>query len=333
MPGPVTKNMFTTTTKYFLVITLLLAITISSCEGFFLNNNISPTAPKTVPENVKLLILPGFGNDSVDYTMPSSLFDSLKERGWSDDQIRVLPVDRKDWLQVFLRGALDYKFWLATAEPTRPAFRWYLDRIAAEIDALQDGEKMVLVGHSAGGWLGRAAIGFGSEEEGATQVDLNKVAGLVSLGAPHLPPPEGVMDMTRGALRITNERFPGSYHAPSMFYVTVIGLSIVGKKQERSSPLEPTSVDGFAFNSYEAVCGDGTAIGDGVVPQCASHLDDAIQLDLDGVYHSINRLDKWYGASDILDSWHQPMLKELNSRTSSRQPSSQPFAAFFNTQS
>jgi hypothetical protein len=109
---------------------------------------------------------------------------------------------------------------------------------------------------------------------------LSKVAGIVTLGAPHLPPPPGVMDMTRGALRITNERFPGAYHAPNMFYVTAIGLAVTGKKQERTSPLEPTSVSGFAFNSYEAVCGDGTAIGDGVVPLCAGHLKDALQVSL-----------------------------------------------------
>ena len=84
--------------------------------------------------------------------------------------------------------------------------------------------------------------------------------------------------MTRGALRITNEQFPGSFHAPSMFYITALGLSVQGEQQERKSPLEPTSVTGFAFNSYEAVCGDGTTIGDGVVPQCAGHLDDAIQV-------------------------------------------------------
>jgi pimeloyl-ACP methyl ester carboxylesterase len=266
---------------------LLWALLAGQAAGLFFNAP-SRAQTKAPPENIKLLILPGFGNDSVDYKMPKSLVESLQERGWKLEQISVLPVQRSDWLQVFLRGALDWEFWAGNAAPTRPAFRWYLERISEQVANLttQDNEQVILVGHSAGGWLGRAAIGFGSEdvdvdvEEDAPPVDLSKVAGIVTLGAPHLPPPPGVMDMTRGALRITNERFPGAYHAPNMFYVTAIGLAVTGKKQERTSPLEPTSVSGFAFNSYEAVCGDGTAIGDGVVPLCAGHLKDALQVSL-----------------------------------------------------
>lgn len=259
-----------------ILLAIFLACTfLNDSNGFFFN---TPVTKPSVPSNVKLLILPGFGNDSVDYTMENSLVSSLQEQGWEPEQIAVLPVARADWLQVFSRGALDWKFWAAEAPPTRPAFSWYLERISQEINSLGEDEKVVLVGHSAGGWLGRAAIGFGSEDEGAPPVDLAKVAGIVTLGAPNLPPPPGVMDMTRGALRITNERFPGAHHAPDLFYLTAIGLSVAGEKQERKSPIEPTSIKGFAFNSYEAVCGDGTAIGDGVVPQCAGHLEGAVQV-------------------------------------------------------
>lgn len=302
-----------------------------------LSSTANSAVLKAVPENVKVLILPGFGNDSIDYTIDRSLVSSLEERGWKKEQIRVLPVERFDWLQVFLRGLLDWKFWVASAAPTRPAFRWYLDRIAQEIAELKDDEKIILLGHSAGGWLGRAAVGFGSEDEDASVVDLTKVVGIVTLGAPNLPPPEGVMDMTRGALRITNERFPGAYHAPSIFYITALGLAVKGEPQAKKTPMEPTTLKGFAFNSYAAVCGDGTTIGDGVVPQCSGHLEDAIQvcqiwflgcpaaliilmpfifqilkLDLDGVLHSINARDNWYGASRVLDTWHAPMLQELS---------------------
>lgn len=234
--------------------------------------------PGIVPPNVKLLILPGFGNDSFDYTMENSLVSSLQRQGWKPEQISVLPVARAEWLQVFLRGALDWKFWTAEAAPTRPAFSWYLERISKELGSLGEDEKVVLLGHSAGGWLGRAAIGFGSEDEDAPSIDISKIAGVVTLGAPHTSPPPGVMDMTRGALRITNERFPGAYHAPDVFYVTAIGLSVIGERQKRKSPLEPTSTMGFAYNSYETVCGNGATVGDGVVPQCSGHLDGALQV-------------------------------------------------------
>lgn len=295
--------------RFFIFQLTYLALFFRSTNGFFFN---APVTKPSVPSNVKLLILPGFGNASTDYTMEKSLVSSLQAKGWKPEQISVLPVERADWLQVFLRGALDLKFWAADAPPTRKAFSWYLERISNEIQSLEEEHKMVLLGHSAGGWLGRAALGFGSEDEGAPPVDLSKVVGIVTLGAPNLPPPPKVMDMTRGALRITNERFPGTYHA-DLFYLTAIGLSVKGEKQERKSPLEPTSLKGFAFNSYEAVCGDGTTIGDGVVPQCSGHLDNAVQLDLDGVLHSINAPDNWYGSIDIIDRWHEPMLKQLSS--------------------
>lgn len=250
------------------------------------------------PSNVRLVILPGFGNDSSDYTPPGSLVSSLEARGWKD--IAVLDVKRLDWLQVFVNGLFDPLFWAGNMPPTRPSFAWYLDRIRNEIERSED--KVVLVAHSAGGWLARAALGFLGLD--------NRVLGLVSLGAPHLPPPPTVMDMTRGALRITHETFPGSYHK-NMFYITVIGNSVTGVEQERKAPWEPTSVSGFAFNSYEAVCGIGSALGDGVVPLCAAHLDDSVALELPGVYHSINAPDQWYGSNGVLDQWHDSLVAEL----------------------
>jgi pimeloyl-ACP methyl ester carboxylesterase len=290
-------------------------------------SSLGTSSTAAIPSNVKVLILPGFGNDASDYYFKGSLVDSLQEQGWSTQNIDVLRVARSDWLNVFLRGAVDWKFWTAEAGPTRPFFRWYLERISQQIQELcseDESCRVVLVAHSAGGWLGRAALGFGSRASGdgdqdstatpmGPPINLDKVVGLVSLGAPHLPPPPGVMDMTRGALRITHELFPGAYHKETdgIFYLTAIGLSIQGEEQQRKSLLEPTTVKGFAYNSYEAVCGDGTAIGDGVVPYSAAHLEDAVQLDLEGVLHSINAPDNWYGSSQVIERWHGPMLQEL----------------------
>jgi pimeloyl-ACP methyl ester carboxylesterase len=245
--------------------------------------------------------------------MERSLVSSLHEKGWQPGQISVLPVQRSDWLQVFLRGALDLKFWQGDASPTGRAFSWYLERVSNEISSLGDDEKVVLVGHSAGGWLGRAALGFGSaddDDNDAPPVDISKVVGMVTLGSPHLPPPPDVVDATRGALRITHERFPGNYHS-DMFYITAMGLAVQGAEQKRKSPLEPTSLKGFAYTSYKSVCGDGTTVGDGVVPKCSGHLEGALQLDLEGVLHSINAPDSWYGSSGIIDRWHGPMLEQL----------------------
>lgn len=120
------------------------------------------------------------------------------------------------------------------------------------------------------------------------------------------------MDMTRGALRTVDELFPASYHLTSgIFYVTVAGTAIRGEEQIRQSFTEQTTATGFAYNSYKAVCGDGNAIGDGVVPLQASHLEDATQITLDNCYHSINAIEQWYGSDLFLDRWHKVLLSEL----------------------
>jgi hypothetical protein len=51
-------------------------------------------------------------------------------------------------------------------------------------------------------------------------IDLDRVLGMVTLGAPRTTAPE-IMDMTRGALRITHEEFPGL--CTQSLYITVIG--------------------------------------------------------------------------------------------------------------
>jgi hypothetical protein len=275
------------------------------------------------------LILPGFFNDSQDYTMPGSLFSCLTSR-ISPDRIHVLPVQRMDWLTVFLCGVIDINFWTSNMAPTRPAFSWYLERIFKEVNRIkaeqvvmgirEENVKVVLLGHSAGSWLARAAVGFGTNTTPHTEskslwekkIALQHIAGFVSLGTPHIPPPESVMDMTRGALRITNEYFPGAYHAPDgLFYVTVIGNAVSGREQKKVSSLQPRTIDEVAYVSYEAVCGNGNTIGDGVVPINSAHLNDAIQVELSNVFHSMSAPEDWYGSEKIIDQWLTVVLEQL----------------------
>jgi len=303
---------------------LLILVSTTPVQAWFGTNaaatsNRKPTRPPP-PSNIKILILPGFFNDSSDYVLSQapqgSLVQSLRKRGWDvdNDQVRIVPMARTDWLQVFWRGALDLQFWQGVAPPTGPAFRWYLERVKDNIQEMtinddDNDPKVVLLCHSAGGWLARAVLGYYSQQNDDSRL-LEKVCGVVTLGAPHSPPPPTVMDMTRGALKKTDQSFPGAYHSEDgLFYVTVIGDAVQGVKQERKNPLEPTSTTGFAFNSYEAVCGDGTVFGDGVVPCVAAHLEGATQLDLEGIFHSINVPDKWYGSDAVMDLWYEEMMR------------------------
>ena len=219
----------------------------------------------TIPANVQLLILPGFGNDSQDYISPvissssasssnsGSLVNSLLRRGWSPEQIRVLPLQRFEWLQVFLYGCFDPAFWQGTAPPTNPAFHWYLQRVQRAIQEAiveKENRKVVLMGHSAGGWLGRAALGLLPESQ------YNRIPALVTLGTPNIPHPS--MDMTRGALRWTHETYPGAFLLKQQVrYLTVCGTAVTGQRES------DRRTERFAFNSYEAVCGTGETLGDG----------------------------------------------------------------------
>ena len=312
----------------FFVLQFVLFSQSFGVEGWNIGNAFQATKTTTTftgkpPSDVKLLILPGFGNDPIDYDLPQapegSLTRALQARGWSENQIRKLPMKRGDWFQVFWKGCLDPKFWAGDAPPTRPAFAWYLELIqstveemCAEGDAQNGGDVHVaLLAHSAGGWLARAALACGDTEITKIPSFRDRIAGLVTLGSPHAPPPPQIMDMTRGALLWTDKTYPGAYWQDDLFYLTVMGNAIAGQAQKRQSPFEPQTVAGFAYESYGAVCGDGTTTGDGVVPLCAGHLEGAKQLTLDGVFHSINAPASWYGSDAKIDSWHDLVLQEL----------------------
>mmetsp|Transcript_12269 Transcript_12269/g.15174 ORF Transcript_12269/g.15174 Transcript_12269/m.15174 type:complete len:391 (-) Transcript_12269:386-1558(-) len=277
----------------------------------------------------RILILPGFLHSEKEYTNKNSLIPTLvQDCHWDPNQIRVLPITIYDWVQVFTKGLLDINFWKGNVDPNKSAaFKWYLDLVEKEVQTLNDDdcEGIILIGHSAGGWLARAALGVLSQKQQQQQldvdynkngpttqqkVDLSRIACLVTLGSPHISPNEGCMDITRGALRNTNENYPGAYLSPNITYISVIGSSVQGKKESYIIPLlQKNSLEGFAFISYDKVCGEGNQIGDGVVPCSAGHLDGAIQIDLDDVQHSMSFPGLWYGSSSVIHAWHDVMLK------------------------
>jgi len=176
--------------------------------------------------------------------------------------------------------------------------------------------RVLLLGHSAGGWLARALCD--TDEAWARE----HVRGIVSLGAPHLGPPPAVPDQTRGTVGNLNKRAPGaclaqtaSAKAPGFFYVTVASDRVVG---DDDAP--PGSATKIAYNSYQMVCGDGAVPGDGVVPLNSAHLDGAnVQLTL-GCFHSINEAgttrptDDWYGAEPVVDSWLAAVAEQLRAQ-------------------
>ena len=127
----------------------------------------SSCSSSAFPNHFHILILPGFGTRSEDYTRDDSLAPNLVNRGWKEDQVHVLPVSRIDWMNALVLGACDGDYLKGMATPLSAAYLWYIHRVADEIRKIDEQvkkeangnsnakAKIILVGHSAGGWLAR----------------------------------------------------------------------------------------------------------------------------------------------------------------------------------
>jgi pimeloyl-ACP methyl ester carboxylesterase len=292
-----------------------------------------------------VVICPGFGNDQIDYDQPLQqprevgLRSVLARRGFDPDQIYTVPVQRRDWFRV-AGGLFDIPdFYTGNAKATGLGYGWYIERLKETVDQAyeqSDGEKVILLAHSAGGWLARAAMADGTWcDELGTQTN-ERIRCLVTMGAIHQEPVNAGTCVTRGALKNTNEMYPGTFLKESgIGYVSIGGAAIVGNNSKDPDPETNAdklyanrgegSASRVAFTSYDAVCGKGDVIGDGVVPFDWTQLGGARQVRLDGVFHSINEAgttiptDRWYGSEGIIDSWLPAVLEEaglLKSRKS-----------------
>ena len=328
---------------------LLLAVSsfILSASSFSFSQQ--PASKKTAADlsKIPIVICPGFGNDAIDYTNPLDrgeeygFVNALVKRGFNPDLIQVLPLKRYEWIRV-AGGLFDIpNFYTMTCTPEGLGYGWYIKRLRRTIEELHQksgGERCLLFGHSAGGWLGRACLGDGSwnveqiiNNNGATSISedstaraADRVRALITMGAVHKPPEKEfeATCVTRGALKYLNTEYPGAFLAnEGISYVSVGGDAIVGKeKQQQTAVAEAVgeekvgseqvnvvykdrgegSASSVAFTSYTAVSGIGELTGDGVVPLEWTLLDGSKKIVLDGVLHSINEA----GTTLPTDKWY-----------------------------
>ncbi|CAN0830036.1 hypothetical protein LINGRAHAP2_LOCUS1290 [Linum grandiflorum] len=68
----------------------------------------------------------------------------------------------------------------------------------------------------------------------------------------------------------------------------------------------------FVGQGYKQVCGRADVWGDGVVPEESAHLEGALNISLDGVYHSPIGSDDsqrpWYGSTGVIEQWVHHLL-------------------------
>ncbi|XP_031276157.1 uncharacterized protein LOC116134617 isoform X1 [Pistacia vera] len=276
------------------------------------------------------VILPGLGNNSGDY---QKLAMTLNEYGVS---AVVANVSRFDWFRN-AAGLADPNYWRGTLRP-RPVLDWYFKRIDEAIQKakpLAQGGTLSLIGHSAGGWLARVYM----EEFGFSDISL-----LLTLGTPHLPPPKGlpgVIDQTRGLLNYVEENCSKAVYTPQLKYVCIAGRYIQGARFfgnsnvdidsvvaiDTEQPISEVAVMNNETNStsvstafrarfigqgYKQVCGQADVWGDGIVPEVSAYLEGALNVSLDGVYHSPvgsdDILRPWYGSPAVVEKWIHHLL-------------------------
>lgn len=237
-----------------------------------------------VKDEVPVLILPGLGNSSQDYV---ALAQSLIQRGHS--AVAVAPVARWEW-GLNAQGFVKLNYWLGTLEPNQ-VLSWYMRKIKSGLDMLQEvvGDGNVcMVGHSAGGWLGRVYIA----DHGA------RVSTLVTLGTPNVPPANGGFDQTRGLLRYVENECDLRGKVNNV--VSVAGSGVLGKPLGKGNVAE-----NVAYWSYLAVCGNGEVDGDGVTPVQAAFIDGAHKIVVPQCKHSMIAQGNWYGSAEAMEKWCQ----------------------------
>ena len=163
-----------------------------------------------------------------------------------------------------------------------------------------DADRFVLVGHSAGGLLGRLYLHegpvWGTRYGGAEHVEM-----LITLGSPHC----GDKGSSSGWFLAdeTNRLVPGTPYANTVHYRTVIGRAVQGDPQG-------TAAQRRAFRGYRYFSPWTDAWGDGMVPMSSAKLDGAESIVLEGVSHSRKYGREWYGGSRaIVQRWWPRSLR------------------------
>eukprot|EP00752_Nemacystus_decipiens_P010496 g9351.t1 len=267
--------------------------------SFWPGRGPSPASEEKCP----VLICPAQLSIPGDYTQ---MVADLKERGFP---AYCADLSRLGWITGLLPSAFSPEYFKGELTPATTLKFYYeaIDRTLQEIKENHPGQGVHLVGHSIGGWVGRAWLA-----EGCPPADRDSVLSLTTLGTPNTGPPDDAggpwttVDQTRGLLKSINSRFPGA-HVDGVRYTSVAGTALQGSF--------PGGVEEMlAFISYLPLCGDGASRGDGIIPVEVALLEGSTQVELPTSKHSgfvpfpgdaidLGQDFLWYGSPSLLGEW------------------------------
>ncbi len=229
--------------------------------------------------SLPIVILPGYLEGAKAYI---PLAESLEKLGFITT---IVPLKTYDWFPTLGGRSMI------------PILK-QLDITVKQILTKYNVNQINLIGHSAGGWISRIYLGEKSynihgdgQENEILWGNHPYIANLITLGTPHISQER----WTRKNLDFVKDHYPGAFY-PNVRYICVAGKAIYGVKKWGSW---------LTYSSYELTIGKGDTWGDGITPIEAAHLEGAINLIIDNVYHSPKSKNNWYGSEEILPIWTQ----------------------------
>jgi len=287
---------------------------------------------------IKCVIVPGFlrGFESYD-EMRENVEIAVRERFYGgvdgdDDceiEVCVAKVEKAFWIPVTFRG-----------ESLRKILDAIEDAVVCSAGGDEDDEKIILIGHSAGGWIARLFLGGKSIKYDGKLYDgyrrAKNVVALVTLGTPHNSAeayPFGRVkekrtrcddnnDDDETSLQETRRLYPNCFlKADGMKYVTVQGTGFRGRPFKFTDfiPSSSTTTDWKTLLgeikhgiSYKTDCLDPSSDGDSVTCESSGHgLAEAVQVSIEGVKHEKDDIYPWYGSLDVVRTWMRAVLEML----------------------